>query len=44
MAPCSSPRTYNGLPLGAHTLQVRATGVTGLAEALPASHSWTIVP
>ena len=43
-AACSSPRTYNGLPLGAHTLQVRATGVTGRVEALPASTSWTIVP
>lgn len=42
-AACSSPRTYKGLPLGAHTLQVRATGVTGLVEALPASHSWMIV-
>ena len=37
-AACSSPRTYNGLAAGSHTLCVQAT-----ADVLPTCRSWSIV-
>jgi hypothetical protein len=41
---CSSPKSYGGLALGAHTFDVRATDTAGNLEATPASSSWTVVP
>jgi len=38
-APCSSPRTYNGLASGTHTFCVMAT-----AAVLPTCRTWTISP
>jgi hypothetical protein len=40
---CSSPKSYTGLALGAHTFEVRATDAAGNLEATPASSSWTVV-
>ena len=39
---CSSPQSYSGLALGAHTFQVRATDAAGNTDATPAQASWTI--
>jgi CSLREA domain-containing protein len=43
-APCSSPKSYTALAVGAHTFQVRATDTTALTDASPAAYSWTIKP
>ncbi len=40
-APCSSPRTYNGLGFGTHTFDVRASK-WGFTDATPARATWTI--
>ncbi|HEX9696471.1 MAG TPA: hypothetical protein VGB64_09200, partial [Actinomycetota bacterium] len=39
---CDSPKTYAGLPDGAHTFGVRATDQAGNAEATAATRAWTI--
>ena len=41
-ANCTSPVTYSGLSVGAHTFQARATDTAGLIDASPAARSWTI--
>jgi large repetitive protein len=40
---CSSPASYTGLAVGAHTFTVRATDSLGNVDPSPASLSWTIV-
>lgn len=39
---CSSPRSYSGLEVGAHTFAVRATDLAGNIDATPASFSWSV--
>jgi hypothetical protein len=41
-AACSSPQTYNGLALGAHSFTVAATDTAGNA-ATPQAYQWTVV-
>lgn len=42
-ASCSSPASYTGLSVGAHTFQVRATDAAGNTDATPALVSWTVI-
>jgi len=39
---CTSPQTYLGLAIGAHTFQVRARDAAGNVDASPANYGWTI--
>ncbi len=39
---CTSPKTYAGLPEGAHTFSVRAVDVAGNVDPTPATHAWTV--
>lgn len=39
---CTSPATYTGLSVGAHTLLVRATDGEGNVDASPAQFTWTV--
>ena len=41
-ATCVSPRTWTGLAVGGHTVEVRATDAAGNVDASPATHTWTI--
>jgi hypothetical protein len=41
--PCSSPQTFSGLSLGAHSFEVRATDPSGNVDPSPAARSWTVV-
>ena len=41
-APCTTPATYTGLALGAHTFEVRAVDFLGNKDQSPAVHTWTI--
>jgi CSLREA domain-containing protein len=41
---CTTPTTYTGLDVGAHTFVVRATDLAGNADPTPASFTWTIQP
>jgi len=41
-APCTSPKTYNGLSEGPHSVQVRATDSAGNTDPSPATSSWTV--
>jgi CSLREA domain-containing protein len=43
-AACTSPTTYSGLSLGAHTFDVRAVDFLGNPDPTPASYTWTIEP
>lgn len=43
-APCASPYTTTGLPVGYHIFRVRAIDAAGNADATPAEHQWSIVP
>jgi hypothetical protein len=43
-APCSSPREYTGLALGAHDVRVRAIDEAGNVDGSPARHAWTVEP
>ena len=42
-AACTSPKTYTGLALAQHTVDVRATDAAGNVDGSPASASWTSV-
>jgi len=39
---CTSPKTWSGLAVGAHTAEVRASDAAGNTDATPASASWTV--
>ncbi|MFN8173583.1 MAG: PKD domain-containing protein [Solirubrobacteraceae bacterium] len=41
-APCTSPQTYTGLPVGSHTFSVAATDQAGNVDPTPAGRQWTI--
>lgn len=41
-AACTSPKSYNGLGDGSHTLQVRAIDLAGNADPTAASATWTV--
>ena len=41
--PCTSPRQYTGLVLGAHAFAVRATDRDLLTDPTPPSRSWTVL-
>jgi hypothetical protein len=43
-AACTSPKTYTGLTLAQHTVDVRAIDAAGNVDAGPATASWTSVP
>src|SRR4029077_12484683 len=40
--PCTSPKTYNELADGSHSLEVRATDAAGNVDPTPAQASWTV--
>jgi hypothetical protein len=42
-APCPSPKTYDGLPAGQHTFEVRAIDQATNTDPTPAQYTWTIV-
>ena len=42
-APCASPKSYSGLALGAHNLQVRLFDPAFIVEPPVTTHDWTIV-
>ncbi len=39
---CTSPKSYSGLALTAHTFSVKATDAAGNVDTTPASRSWTV--
>lgn len=39
---CASPLTYNALPLGRHTFEVRAVDTSSNVDGTPARYTWTI--
>src|SRR5262249_34846775 len=41
-ATCTSPKTYTGLGVGAHTFTVRARATAGNTDATPATATWQI--
>ncbi|HEV7492818.1 Ig-like domain-containing protein [Baekduia sp.] len=41
-ANCTSPKAYNSLAVGSHTVSVRATDAAGNTDTTPASATWTI--
>jgi len=41
-AACASPKAYNSLAVGSHTVSVRATDAAGNTDASPAAATWTI--
>jgi subtilisin family serine protease len=41
-SPCTSPKEYVGLSLGAHTLRLRATDMASNTDPTPAVAEWTI--
>ena len=43
-AACTSPQDLSGLPVGEHTLSVRAVDAFGNADATPATRTFTVAP
>ena len=41
-APCTSPQSFAAVPLGTHTLSVRASA-SGATDTTPATRTWTVV-
>ena len=41
-ASCTSPKSLTGLDDGRHTFAARARGASGLADATPATRTWTV--
>jgi Right handed beta helix region len=41
-APCTSPRSYTSMAVGAHTFTVRAKDAAGNTDLSPATRSWTV--
>ena len=41
-APCTSPKTYTGLAVGWHYVEVRAVDPNGHVDMSPALHNWTV--
>jgi len=41
-AGCTSAKAYSSLPVGAHTVSVKATDTAGNTDATPATDSWTV--
>ena len=41
-APCTSPKSYAGLPHGTHTFQVRAIDFAGKEDPSPATYTWLL--
>jgi hypothetical protein len=41
-APCTSPRVYSGLALGAHGFAVRARDSSDNVDPTPATHAWSV--
>ncbi len=41
-ASCTSPKTYGGLSVGSHTFRVYAVNKRGVADATPATRTWTV--
>ena len=41
-APCTSPRVYSGLALGAHSFAVRARDSADNVDPTPAAHAWSV--
>ena len=39
---CTTPKSYDGLSVGSHTFEVRATDRTGNKDETSATHTWTI--
>jgi hypothetical protein len=42
LAPCTSPKTYDGLGDGNHAFRVQAVDLAGNADPTPASYAWRI--
>jgi hypothetical protein len=42
-SPCSSPKTYGGLPYGEHTFRVGATDPAGNTDTAPAAYPWRVL-
>lgn len=40
--PCATPKTYSGLPNGAHRFDVRAVDAAGNVDGTPATRAWTV--
>jgi hypothetical protein len=41
-SPCTSPKTYNSLPVGGHSFSVRSTDPSGNVDPSPATHRFTV--
>jgi hypothetical protein len=41
-SPCTSPKSYRGLPNGSHAFEVKATDAAGNTDATPVRRTWTV--